>query len=427
MFHVAPPPVAPTPPPPAALRRLREDTDALRPFLREWLIAAADAGYQAPAEDVPLLARLVESDPYARVPAARFAGPRGWHLAIAKPADPGDPTPDLFRTGHITGWVRYLRSLRAVAPERARGLLESEWWRPWSSEARRLHARERTKLLRTFEVNLSVADEPFLEAVLGGRIKRARFVAAHLLASLPGSAYGARMAQRAFACVELAGDRYELTPPAELDEAARRDKIGEGLKFPTVEGNTGPTSFDGAEQWLAEIIAATPLRAWEHRFQLTPQELVRRALDSDMLLLNAWMFAATRQRDTAWALAVAATEFAARGLLAIAHPEDVDRWFTTTEQRGYGFSEMRLIPGPWEEATGKSIWSTAQVLMGYGRAFAADDVAAMARCLPVPFVRLVRDHLTGLDNTNPTAAQVAEILTGLEYRVTMLAELTSRQ
>src|SRR5579875_1409740 len=56
--------VTPTPPPPAALELFRDGYRTLRPFLREWLVAAADHGYRLPAEDLPLLRTLVEEEPH---------------------------------------------------------------------------------------------------------------------------------------------------------------------------------------------------------------------------------------------------------------------------------------------------------------------------------------------------------------------------
>ena len=50
---------------------------------------------------------------------------------------------------------------------------------------------------------LSLADEPLLEAALDDRAAEVRSWAAYLLARLPGSALGQRMAERALGCLRL--------------------------------------------------------------------------------------------------------------------------------------------------------------------------------------------------------------------------------
>jgi len=64
---------------------------------------------------------------------------------------------------------------------------------------------------------LSLADEPLLEAALDERDAGVRGWAAHLLARLPGSALGQRMARRAAGCLRIErgvrGARLIVTRP----------------------------------------------------------------------------------------------------------------------------------------------------------------------------------------------------------------------
>ncbi|WP_143219756.1 DUF5691 domain-containing protein [Actinomadura sp. CNU-125] len=98
-----------------------------------------------------------------------------------------------WRSGTRHRRAAYLSRLRGTDPAAARALLRESWDRE--------PAPDRAAFLGTFAWGLSLDDEPFLEAALDDRGKDVRQLAADLLARLPGTAYGERMAERARACV----------------------------------------------------------------------------------------------------------------------------------------------------------------------------------------------------------------------------------
>ena len=97
----------------------------------------------------------------ARRPLGRRS-PVAWHLRVASPMEPGDR---LFRLGDAYEWQAAMLRIRGARPDRARELLEAEWWRPWSPDLASLAADSRELALGAFRVGLCDTDVPFLTAV----------------------------------------------------------------------------------------------------------------------------------------------------------------------------------------------------------------------------------------------------------------------
>jgi hypothetical protein len=289
-------PVAPAPAetapvvPPAAARRLeRVLAGEQSGLLPEWLAAAAAAGYRVPAATLPDLLDRGRLDRALRPYLARAAGHRAMWLALRNPdwaylvAEPvaaadGAPAgdPGIWDTGGRGQRLAHLERLRATDPGAARAALRGTW----ASEP----AADRAAFLATFGRGLGPADEEFLEEALGDRAKDVRQVAAGLLARLPGSAYGRRMAERAAACLRIerpagaAGERARIVvePP------------------------------DGGVAALRDLIAHTPLGTWTALFGLPPAEIVRLPVTDDRGpdLHAGWARAAAAAGDAAWARAL---------------------------------------------------------------------------------------------------------------------------
>jgi Family of unknown function (DUF5691) len=144
-------------------------------------------------------------------------------------------------------------------------------------------------LLGVLATGLSTDDERLLERALDDRRRQVREVALELLARLPDSAYGRRMADRARAGIRMHGSRaISVRPPAACDRSMRRDGIP-----PRPPAGTGARA-----SWLEEILARTPLQTWpEPRVFLACQvseawiKTIRRGLAR----------AAATQRHGAWA------------------------------------------------------------------------------------------------------------------------------
>ncbi|GAA4058884.1 DUF5691 domain-containing protein [Actinomadura miaoliensis] len=338
----SPEPIAPAPVEdlpvvsPAAARRLARILGGTQiRVLPEWLEAAAAHGRRVPARLLPDLLERGRSDRMLRPSIARAAGRRGvwlalqnteWAYLVGAGDDPGGG-PEVWQTGTRNQRVAYLTALRGTDPAAAREALRETWGRE--------PAPDRTAFLATFEHGLSADDEEFLESALEDRGKDVRQIAADLLARMPGSAYAARMAARARACVHaeertVQGRRRTwvlVEPPRTHDEDLARD----GVPFhPT--GSFAPGGRSGGPvgtraAWLREILARTPLSAWTDLFGLPPMEIVclpvadaaehkgrkdrdgaegrdggdaRSARDVHI----GWARAALRQRDVAWARAL---------------------------------------------------------------------------------------------------------------------------
>jgi hypothetical protein len=337
-----------------------------------------------PARLLPELLEKGRSDRVLRPAIARAAGRRGvwlalqntdWAYLVGSGDDPGGDA-EVWETGTRQQRVAHLTRLRGTDPAAAREALAQTWARE--------PAPDRAAFLATFEHGLSPGDEDFLEKALEDRGKDVRQLASDLLARLPDSAYGRRMAVRARACLrpetrtvrERAETWIVVEPPRTHDEDLARD----GVPFhPT--GSFAPGRRAGGPvgtraAWLREILARTPLPAWTGLFGLPPMEIVclpvAAASDPDGRSARdvhiGWARAALRQRDTAWARAllkggvVVDEPEALADLLAVLPGEERD----TAAADLIGWVEgqpdllrvLERVPGPWKGALAEAVVAT---------------------------------------------------------------------
>ncbi|MGK5629693.1 DUF5691 domain-containing protein [Streptomyces sp. URMC 123] len=321
-------------------------------LLPQWLAAANDQGFRAPAELLPALLEAARARTDLRPGALTLAGPRGlwlaglnpeWRFALRStapftvaavlgPAPPepaaSTPTPGrqppatsppteraedtgndpervrrLWEEGLFAERVALLAALRERNPAAALALLDSTW----ASE----RPEDRLMFVDTLRTGLSPTDEPFLDRALADRSRTVRALAAELLSALPGSALAARMARRAASCVSL--DRTGLGPggdgaggpgavvvveaPHECDAAMRRDGV-----VPDPPAGCGERAW-----WLGQLVEAAPLGIWASRLGgRSPAEIVALPVADAWgpELHGAWCRAAVRQRDREWARAL---------------------------------------------------------------------------------------------------------------------------
>jgi hypothetical protein len=138
---------------------------------------------------------------------------------------------------------------------------------------------------------LSLADEPLLDGALDDRHAWVRKAASDLLAALPGSALGRRMADRARECLWLdpgvVEARLLVRPPGECGAAMRRDGI---------TPDAGVTGAASRGRVLLELIARTPLRTWTDGFGMRPACILALPAGGwESLLFSAWSRAAVTQ------------------------------------------------------------------------------------------------------------------------------------
>ncbi|WP_030172574.1 DUF5691 domain-containing protein [Spirillospora albida] len=427
--------------PEAAARRLARILGGEQiKVLPEWLDAAAAQGWRVPARLLPELLERGRSDRMLRPSIARAAGRRGvwlalrntdWAYLVGAGDDPGGGD-DVWETGTRHQRVAYLARLRGSDPAAARRALRAVWQR----EA----APDRAALLATFERGLSDADEEFLEEALEDRGKDVRQLAADLLARLPGSAYGARMAARARACLrtqrrELHGrprTRILVEPPGEHGEDLARDGVPFHPSGSFAPNGGGPVGTRAA--WLREILARTPLATWTDHFGLPPMEIVRLPVAGtgarDVHI--GWARAARRQRDTAWARALL------RGGAVVDEPEalaDLPAVLPAAERDDAAAGLIRMadghpdllrvlerVPGPW---TGVLASAVVAALVSAARRPARRDELTLTQLCRLADRRLDPGAAARLADLGPgTPRAVHDLTATLRFRADMLKELT---
>ncbi len=303
---------------PAAGLRLARMLRGQNPeLLAEWLAAAAARGLRPPPQLLPALLdrarRAAPAEPALPRLVAEAGGPRARWLATLNPdweyaavwlatlgADRayamardqvGD---DAWRLGRAAERRGYLAALLARDPAAARDLVADGWAAAGPGE--------RAMFLAVLAEGLTPADEPLLETALDDRADEVRGWAAYLLARLPSSALGQRMAGRARRCLRLEhggrGPRLTVLPPDGPDRAMRRDGITPGPAG-------GRSQLADRTRLMLEIMSRTPLGTWTEEFGLTAAQIAAvPAGDWAPALLAGWSRAAIAQRDQAWTAAL---------------------------------------------------------------------------------------------------------------------------
>ncbi|GAA4904343.1 DUF5691 domain-containing protein [Streptomyces coeruleoprunus] len=384
-----PAPHDPRPPVPEAARRrltmLLADRGAgqggrrgsapdLTELLPQWLAAANEHGYRAPAPVLPALLDAARARTDLRPQALAFAGPRGlwlarfnpeWKFALrgaaggtALPApDDAEGVRQLWEEGLFAERVALLGAVRAHDAGAALELLASSW----STE----RADDRLMFLDSLRGGLSERDEPFLERALSDRSRNVRSTAAELLSALPRSAFAGRMAERAASCVGLdhTGDDATITveAPHECDAGMQRDGV---LPQP-------PTGRGERSWWLGQLVEAAPLATWTARLGgRTPRQIVALPVADDWRdeLHAAWCRAAVRQRDADWSRALlgsasadgpGTSSSAERSSLLSTLPEGERAAWVAEFIAAHGLSEAFQLLGvcavPWARPLGRAV------------------------------------------------------------------------
>ena len=260
--------------------------------LQEAFALMAQAHRRLPPMLLPPVLGL-EAGP-TRMAAEPVLGERGQWLARLNPSwRPGSDSPEGPPGEAERTWLesspeerrRVLERTRHTEPSRARTWLQDTWAQE--------KAEHRARFLACLDVGLSPEDEPLLELGRKDRAAAVREVARYLLARLPGSAFGPRMAERARAVLRWeppATLRVQL--PATWDAEAERD----GLDKP-------PAGVGPSEHWLIRLLECVPLAAWEAWFQATPAQLVAAAARTEhfVALTEGWAQAFRLGASPEWA------------------------------------------------------------------------------------------------------------------------------
>ncbi|MFB8008909.1 DUF5691 domain-containing protein [Nocardia sp. NPDC056000] len=284
----------------AASARLAELLSTSSPFLDEWLAAAEERELRAPDALVSVLLDRAKALALQREPLLRLAGARGRWLAAQHPgwralvrADVRDDS--VWSHGRAAERRVWLAQLRRRDPIAARDALAGTW----GTES----GPGKAELLAVFADGLSLMDEALLETALDDRRAEVRRTAADLLGRLQDSHFAGRMTERAAAWLtfgrKLRRPELTTTGPGVLDDAARRDGVGDPYGYTVYRADGAP---DLAAEWLHRVVAATPLSHWE-RVLGPPEQAVRAAMTEAMRgpMFAGWADAALAQRNPAWA------------------------------------------------------------------------------------------------------------------------------
>jgi uncharacterized protein DUF5691 len=326
----------------AAIRRLAAMLGGFQTAaLGEWLRAADARGWGVPPEHLPALADYARGRSEYRPLVVEAAGRRASWLADLNPewrflheAVADSNNSEIWTHGNAVQRRSWFRELRRRDPAAALEALREVW----PTEV----AATRVEFLTLLTSEVSLADEEFLEAALDDRSKEVRRAAAVLLARLPGSQYGERMAERVWAHLTVGQGVLAVTLPSRVDESMLRDGID-----PLPQEGIGKRAW-----WFRQILAAAPLATSEPEYLKLPVEGC-----APEVLQAAWADAALRERNAEWARALLqanATQRTAELLRVL--PEE--EWVPALEVLRARIDLAELVGGlpvPWPESLGAMV------------------------------------------------------------------------
>lgn len=408
--------------------------------LPEYLGAAAKTGCRAPAELLPPLFDYARGSIAVRADLMKLAGPRGTWLAkqnqqwstFTRFAAAPDPEAWLSDKPHER--IGYLNWFRGKDPASALALVQEAWTQPG------LGAETRAAYVEALAVGLGPEDEPFLESALDDKSRQVRAEAVRLLATLPASQFADRMTARLHERVEVAAEGTAVvvtlkTEPSEASEDETRDGIGEGWVQTEDERRLARMQ---PSYWLEDLIASTPLAAWEH-YGLSAAELLL-ATAANRWEANAchrgWRSATLRQKDSQWAEAFCAVN-AATEMLELLSDEAAERWclgVVASHRSQYSVHSAPIILSrlgrPWPDAVCQALLDSIPTYLpnatrnDVARFFGMDNLAG--RWMPPSFADAVAAKAGEIRAEFPLwADDLDDLAAMLRDRALMLAELDS--
>ncbi|WP_299491406.1 DUF5691 domain-containing protein [Acaryochloris sp. IP29b_bin.137] len=212
-----------------------------------------------------------------------------WAYAVGRPlpqTDAGEidqeAVENLWKTSNTPLRIDLLKTFRSLNPDAAREMLSTTW--------KQEKAKDRATFLDLLQPNLSLADEPFLEAALCDRAQDVRAEAGRLLAYLPDAQYCQRMAERVPTYVQFGDNIVTIQLPQE-------DDVWKNEGLAPLAGNRGKRA-----SLLSQIVAAVPLGRWAGN----PSALINtvESHPHSAAVLEGWTLAAQRQAHVTWAQAL---------------------------------------------------------------------------------------------------------------------------
>ena len=293
--------------------------------LGEWLRAADAHGWGVPPEHLPALADYARNRAEYRPLVIAAAGRRASWLADLNPewrflheavAESNDPR--VWTHGNAIQRRSWLRAARHQDPAAAREALEEVWPTESAADPGRFPrpARGQARRYRTRS-----SSRPRSTTVP----RRYAGSAARLLARLPGSQYGERMAERVWAHLLLSQGVLAVDLSAQADASMERDGID-----PQNRRKESASGLGGS----ARSSPPRPCRQWNHLARDTRRRVCARGA------AVAWTEAAVRESSVEWARALlqAGCEYRQRGPAELLRLLPADEWASAVdsaaEERG---------------------------------------------------------------------------------------------
>jgi hypothetical protein len=314
------------------------------PLVDEWLHACAHAHQRVPHRLVPELLELATRDRSRRDDVHAVVGARGPWLATFNPrwawARHDVTQTDVDLTTATRDERRAIVSqLRTVDPDAARDAITPIY--------ATLPAEQRAEVIDLLAINLSMTDEPFLEAALDDKSKSVRATAVQRLDHLAASRRAHRAADRLADLVHVRKNKLVVDDPPPPDDAATRD------------GFAARTKAD----YLENLVGAAPLDWWPRHTGLDVETLAQQA-KTEAELRAGWVHAAIAQHDSDWAAALYDAQ-AHTPLLAAMTPSAaarVAREAMRTKKTTIAHLRAILdaVPPPWPESLVEATLQRAQ-------------------------------------------------------------------
>lgn len=408
-------------------------------LLPEWLATIAQVAQRVPEIYLPELLELGKRQKNLQSLILPVLGKRGQWLALQNP-DWGYvvslPDQDSWETGSLSARLLYLQQLRTQEPDRARSLLE----KIWHQEA----AADRAKFLATFYAGLGQADQPFLETALTDRSQEVRRIAVDLLASLPESRLGQRIAEYSQRYLSFDSGSRSLTVqlPDRLDDEVIR--LGIEAKLPAlVKSQLGEKAG-----WLLQMLGATPLTTWTAAWQLPISEIINLIAfhDWQAALISGLALAARRQKDVAWLEAIFTLWFNRQATsrevaLLLLRPEELlqelpgDRRDLLLINLLQSSPEkirdsimiwaLRYHTQTWSQELAQVVLTSLELVVSQAAALSNSDwelrtaLKEFARSMPIEMLPEVRRFHAHLEGQSPWSQSIDEFLALLQFRQEM--------
>lgn len=271
-------------------------------LLDEWFELALRRNFRAPDYLVAELLAHARAREAHRENILRIVGVRGqwlaarnaeWSMLVRRTG--GEV--EVWRHGTPAQREQWLADTRRSEPSTALAELTQSW------ETER--GEHKAAFVAALAAGLSIDDAPLLERALDDRRKDVRREAAAMLARLPESPFGERMAQRVREWVRIeraqSGTRLVVDAPEDINASDLRDGL---------EDRPNPhTDYRG--EYVRQAISAAPLVLWTNLIG-NPLEVLALSIDRvwEPILHDAWSTAAVLQHNFDWAQAI----FYVRGL-----------------------------------------------------------------------------------------------------------------